>query len=187
MNKLLICGLAALCLHAQTEVMISEMPPPRGATNLYFYDASDRVEYICTAASARPSVSLGVTQIVDAANTATVTTAAAHGLAVNNSVTIAGVTGDTDLNGTYRILTVPSTTTFTVTSASVTDATYNTAGITLATAAPRSDSAAWAIKKYTYNAAGKISAEQWAVKSGNPTSSPSTQHICDNRATLSYQ
>lgn len=197
MKKLLFCGLAALCLYGQTasaDFAISELPPGRGATTLYKYTSiggSDYVEYICTASAATSkAATISITQIVDSSSTATVTTSENHGLAVNNTVTISGVTGDTDLNGTYVILTVPSATTFTVTSADVTDATYNNAGISLTTWAPRSTSAIWAIKRYTYGGTSgtKVVAEQWAVKSGqNQSSSPSPQHICDNRASLSYQ
>jgi hypothetical protein len=185
MKKLLLCGLAALCLSAQTEIAVTEGPPPRGFTLKYFYDGSGNVEYICYASTQQPSVSLSVTQIVDLATTATVTTAAAHGLTTGNSVVIAGVTGDTDANGTYKI-TVTGTTTFTFTSASVTDATYNNAGITAATSAPRTTAAIWAVEWLQYSASA-VTSKQWAVKSGNYTSSPSMQHICDNRATLSYQ
>jgi hypothetical protein len=45
-------------------------------------------------------------------NVATITTAAAHGYAVGNSVTVAAGTA-TSLNGTFTIASVPSTTTFT--------------------------------------------------------------------------
>lgn len=186
MKKLLLCGLAALCLFGQTEVSVSEFPPLRGTTSLYFYDGSDRIEYICTAGAAQPSASLAVSQIVDSANTATVTTSSAHGLTTGNIVVIAGVTGDTDLNGTYKI-TVTSTTAFTFTSASVTDATYNNANITATTSAPRTTAAIWAVKWFQYSATGKVTSEQWAVKSGNAVSSTAAQHICDNRASLSYQ
>lgn len=199
MKKLLMCGMAAVCLFAQNnapEVAISGGPAARGWTNLYFYttiSGADYVEYICSAPTQRNLETLSVTQIVDSSNTATVTTSAAHGLAVGNRVQIAGVTGDTDLNGTYVIATVGSTTTFTYTSASVTDATYNNAGITLQTTAPRSTQPIWAITKFSYGGAAttnQVIREQWAVKAGSEISSPSnpsTQHVCDDRAALAYQ
>src|SRR5712691_6740627 len=49
---------------------------------------------------------------VRSSNTVTITTTAAHGFVVGQSVAIAGVT-DTSFNGTFTIATVPSTTTFT--------------------------------------------------------------------------
>lgn len=65
-----------------------------------------------------------ITSIVDAANTATITFAAAHGLDTNDVITISGVTTDTDLNGTY-LFTSTGAATGTITTASVTDATYD--------------------------------------------------------------
>jgi hypothetical protein len=59
-----------------------------------------------------------------AANVATMTTSTAHGFSVGDQVTITGVTTTTQLNGTFTIASVPTTTTFTfpVTSADVTSA-----------------------------------------------------------------
>lgn len=48
-----------------------------------------------------------------AANVATVTTSHPHQFRVGNSVTVAGITTTTALNGTFNIATVPSATTFT--------------------------------------------------------------------------
>jgi hypothetical protein len=47
--------------------------------------------------------------------TATLTTSTAHGFRVGDSVTISGTNGNSALHGTYTILTVPTTTTFTYT------------------------------------------------------------------------
>ncbi|MEI6234807.1 MAG: autotransporter-associated beta strand repeat-containing protein, partial [Planctomycetota bacterium] len=55
-----------------------------------------------------------ITAASAATTTATITTSAAHNLCVGQSVTIAGVT-PSGYNGTYTILSVPSTTTFTYT------------------------------------------------------------------------
>lgn len=52
-----------------------------------------------------------ITAISDAAGTVSVTTSAAHGLIVGQDVTI---TGTTNYNSTYQVLTVPTTTSFTV-------------------------------------------------------------------------
>jgi hypothetical protein len=70
--------------------------------------------------------SLGlVIQIVVSGTTATITTPFPHGWSTGSTLTISGVTSDTDLNGTHT-LTVGSTTTATFTVASVTAGTYST-------------------------------------------------------------
>lgn len=71
------------------------------------------------------------------ANTATwklqtpmlITTAVAHGLQVGASVVIAGVLGNTDANGTWTVLTVPSSTTFTISQTSGGNGAYTSGGV----------------------------------------------------------
>jgi hypothetical protein len=194
---LLMLALALPCarLFAQDNdpaVSISGGPPVRAWTSLLKYTTiggADYVEYICYARTNQSAVTASVTQIVDAANTATVTVSSAHGLSVNNRVAISGVTGDTDLNGIYIVLTVPSATTFTYTSANVTDTTYNNAGITLISSAPRTNRNIWAIKKFTYGGTGgnNVLATQWAVKATNVISGTGSDNACDSRAALAYQ
>jgi hypothetical protein len=67
-----------------------------------------------------------LTSISVAANVGTVTWPA-HGLEAGCSVTISGATVDTDLNGTYAIVTAPTADTFTIATAAVADATYTEA------------------------------------------------------------
>jgi N4-gp56 family major capsid protein len=55
---------------------------------------------------------VAITNTAIATNVATITTAVAHGLGVGQVVTVAAVT-NTDVNGTFTIASVPSTTTFT--------------------------------------------------------------------------
>jgi hypothetical protein len=158
----------------------SEGPPQYSWTNLFFYiPASTNLEYICMARSAQNSFSWsigsGLTSIVDAANTATVTTSTAHGLSAGNLVTISGATADTDLNGSYYVQAVGSATTFDITTANVTDTTYNSAPLAVATTAPRSSAAIWSIQKLVYSGSNLI-AKQWA--GGNS----GFKAICDNRA-----
>ncbi len=187
-------AIAALCLGAFAQeqdpaVSFSSGPPQRAWTRLFFYttiSAADYLEYTCYARVTQPVATLAVTQIVDSGTTATVTTAAAHGLGVGAKVTIAGVTGDTDLNGVYNIATVGSTTTFTVTSASVTDATYNNTGITAATTSPRTTQPIWSIVRNFYTGTN-ITAIRWAVNPSQEISATAPSNICDNRATLAYQ
>ena len=135
------------------DVLVSDGPQRAPHTQLYFRDGLNNVEYSCVARRAQANYSWTtagstLTSIVDSANTSTVTTSTAHGLAVGNEITIAGAS-DADLNGTYYIQTVGSATTFTITTASVTDATYNS-GLTLSTVAPRETAPIWTITKYSY-------------------------------------
>lgn len=117
-----------------------------------------------------------LTSIVDSSNTSTVTTPSAHGLQVGNLVVISG-TSSSALNASYYVQTVPSTTTFTVTTSGVADATYTT-GAVLSTRAPLLTQPIWSIEKITYNSSNKSVADQWALGApGNFT------NICANRAT----
>lgn len=65
------------------------------------------------------------TSAVDAANTATLTFPFPHGMTTSSRLTISGVTTDTDLNGTYAVASVATTKTLTITTANVTDGTFN--------------------------------------------------------------
>ena len=58
-----------------------------------------------------PSITVSITNKALTSDVATLTTSAAHGLTVGMDITITGV--DATFNGTYRITTVPTTTTFT--------------------------------------------------------------------------
>jgi hypothetical protein len=82
-----------------------------------------------------------LTSIVVAANVATATTAAAHGLWIGQKVTIAGATVDTDLNGGYTIASTPTSTTFTFATVSVANATYTEATL-VASVTPYQDGTA---------------------------------------------
>jgi hypothetical protein len=77
-----------------------------GATKLFRLDASDlSLDNVSKA-------SRTITTVARTANIATITTSAAHGYSGGDSVTIAAVT-NTDVNGTFTIIDVPTTTTFT--------------------------------------------------------------------------
>lgn len=132
LSFLIICGIVA----AQQTVNLSDGPAIPGWTKIYSYDGSDNLEYVCYARPGQRLVTFGVTSltmarsdssltnIVDSSNTSTATTASAHNLPVGATVVVSGATVDTDLNDTYLILTVPSSTTFTFTTADVSDATF---------------------------------------------------------------
>jgi len=122
-----------------------------------------------------------LTSIAVATNVGTVTTSTAHGLRVGNPVVVTGATVDTDLNATYVIATVPSTTTFTITTAAVADATYNESTLVLFTSAPRTTVAIWSIMKYLYDGSNNLISTAWA----NGTST--ANQICSSASTLSYR
>jgi hypothetical protein len=90
-----------------------------GTDALSYYNGSTLTTYTALSDPSAPTVTPtysavnNVTSITRSSNTATVTTAAAHGLATGDYVTITGAT-QSDYNGIYQI-TVLSTTTFTYT------------------------------------------------------------------------
>ena len=204
MRKLFAIGVLCLPLLAQNSdpaMAMSGGPASRAWTRMYFYKAItavDYVEYVCYAPVAQPSLTnrsaqggtpYTVTQIVTTGSVATVTTSAAHGFQPDHQVTVGGVTGaGTGLNGSNKIATVPSSTTFTFASA-VTSGTYNNSGITLTSSAARSNGVIWGIQRYYYGGTDGTSVVRtaWAVKSGSTSSSSSNVHSCDDRATLAYQ
>ena len=92
---------------------------------LYYQQSLDTDPFVLVTDSAvRMTWTKTVTSIVDATNTATVTTSTPHGFATGESITIAGVTtaGMTGLNGTFTV-TSTGLYTFTYTSSGVTDGT----------------------------------------------------------------
>jgi hypothetical protein len=129
-------------------------PPQIAYTQLIAYSGSNP-EYIGWAKSWQPTKTLTraaggpFTQVAVSTNVGTVSWTA-HGLAAGNRVTIAKATVDTDLNGTYVIQTV-STDSFTITTSSVSDATYTDATMTIETNAPSTGDPVWAIQKNVYS------------------------------------
>lgn len=102
----------------------TEYDIPAGVRLFYQSGLDDDPLVLVTDSATSLTHAKNVTTIVDASNTATVTTDGPHGFSTGQSVVISGVAGpdDTDLNGTYTI-TVTGADTFTFTSASVTDGT----------------------------------------------------------------
>jgi len=62
-----------------------------------------------------PTITVSINNKARTTNVATLTTTAAHGLSIGMEIVITGV--DATFNGTYRITTIPTTTTFTYTTA----------------------------------------------------------------------
>ena len=175
MRKVILAMALVGTLLAQTAPPVnpSSGPPPFPVVKL-FCDASScttaysTLAYVCYAQQPGPTTTWSVaggtlTSIADSANTSTVTTPTAHGLWIGAHVTISGVTtsGGTALNGSYVVLTVPTSATFTITTAGVTDATYTDATMALSTNSPLITAARWAILVLGYNSSTLMSA-YWA-------------------------
>ncbi len=182
--RTIFCIFAAVCLLAAQETPPS---PGMGSHRLLFYDASGNVEYACWA-----STTLGVTNtflvsdksltnIVVSGNTATATTLAAHGLTVGSTVVVSLATVDGDLNGTYPIATVATTTTFTFAVANVTGATYTDATLSVVNTGPKDTGVYWAIQKFFYDASNRLVKSAWA--DGTQT----RVKACASRASYQYR
>lgn len=187
------CGIAT----SQTQTVAISNGAPNAAFTILGYYPSSTVQYYCKAQS-QPAISYSwvvtaaggsgvLTSIVVLTNAGTITTTTAHGLAVGNVVTVSGSTTSA-LNGSYIIQTVGSTTTFTITTVAVSNATYNNAALKVSTAAPRTSAAQWAVQRVTLDGSGNLTAGQWAADlTSGAGGSTSYRFICDNRGTLAYQ
>jgi hypothetical protein len=153
--------LSMLMSNAQT----SEGPPPVAYQHLYFYDGSNNLQYDCVArqfvSTTAWTISDGsLVSIVVSSSSGTVTTASAHGLYIGARVTVSGST-TTALNTTYTVTSVPSSTTFTVTTSGVANGTYNNSSLSVSTNNPLLTAPVWAIKVYTYSGTS-LTASYWA-------------------------
>ena len=191
--KLIFAVLVAPALFGQqrTTVALSDGTPDLAISRLYFYDGSNNMEYVCRSPPQQKNYTWAVTptgaqgtltSIVVLTNVGTVTTSAAHGLQPGNLVVVAGSTTSA-LNGTYKVQTVGSTTTFTTRTSGVSNATYSTSLLTLSSNAPRTTAPVWSIEKRTYDGSNNMTRAQFATSlvSGS-TASTSYSFICDNRA-----
>ncbi len=167
--------------------ILSEAPARFGWQRLCYYDASGNLIYVCYAplsaiASAAVSIAAAdLTNVVVLTNVGTVNTAAAHGLTVGSKVVLSGWTVDAQLNGTYEVLTVPTSTSFTITTASVSDATYTDAGGVVTGTAIYDTSACWAIQRHWYDGSNRL------VKSGWAEGVTTATLIAASRASYSYR
>ena len=180
MKSLLIALLFAFAAMAQEGITVNQSsgPPPAPYTPFFDYAGGSNLIYMCKARPVQSPYVVSVagksmTNIVVSTDVGTVNWTA-HGLAVGNSITVAGTAVDTDLNATYYVQTVPDANSLTITTASVADGTYTT-GLTITTTAPRNTAAIWYIEKYTYSGNNMV-----MVQSAGGT--PSLTKICANRA-----
>lgn len=176
---LVLCFVASLMAQVPSVNQVSG-PPPAPFVSLDFYDGTGNLQYVCkanqflqTPNTVQKSDS-SLTSIAVATNVGTVTTLAAHGAWVGMRVTVSG-SATTALNGTYVVKTVPSSTTYTITTSGVGDATYTDAGLVIATSNPLTTQSVWAIQVLTYSGSS-LSGTYWA------NSSVGLQLACSNRA-----
>jgi hypothetical protein len=162
-------------------------PPPTPWTRAFAYDASGSLEYEGWAYTNQREktdwtiAEGGITQIVVAANVATVTFGAAHGLEVGHDLDVSksGVTG---LNGSYVVATVPTSATLTFATSGVADGTYTGTSMQVESISPRKNAAVWVIRKNVYDGTGNLTAQKWAKGQ-----SQTANLIWDNRTTYVYR
>ncbi len=195
MRKMLIALLCASALLSQqtgTPVSIVQFPD-QTPTRFLDYAGTGNLTYLCLAPStnqtSNPSLytySLSVmagrlTSIVVLTNVGTVTTVSAHGLMVGQKTTVSGST-TAALNAAYVIVTVPSTTTFTIATSGVPDGTYNNGPLTLSGEAPLLTSPIWSVQHFIYDAANNLTGTQCANGTCQALSNK-----CSDRAILTYK
>lgn len=186
--KLLMLVLLPLAILAQNQRV--EIAQPAEATQIY-RDGSGNKEYVCTANSnnketfwTRGGTGTSLTSIVVAANVGTITFGEAHGLRVGNRIYVQQATVDTDLIGTYKVLTVPSTTTVTIATGGVTDATYTEPPLRVHFKGPRLTDTVWAVQRLFYTGT-ELDAVQHAVDdTANGRTAGSKSFVCTSSAVL---
>lgn len=164
MKKLLVCGLAAVCLFAQsqpgaTDVNINEGAGRNGYQTVYAYSGGN-VTYECQAISVNSS-RLNIRVAISAASNANpvVFTSTGHGFHVNSNarpkVLISGGTGNwTAVNGEWTA-TVIDANTFSI---PVNSTSFGAlaGSVMFATTAPRMTVAEWAVKLYAYDGSNNV-------------------------------
>jgi hypothetical protein len=167
MKRLLLALCAVVSALAQQNVTITQKPGTPPYVFQYYYDANGNVIYTCRAAqltlvpSSVKRADSTLTSIAVSTNVGTVTTAAAHNLWIGALVVVSGST-TAALNGTYKVLTVPTSTTYTITTSGVADATYNSAATVITTNQPLLSDPVWAIQVNTYNTSLQLTGSYWA-------------------------
>lgn len=175
--------LASLCVAAfgQTGQPVNQVlgPTTNSGVYLYFYNGSNLVTSICFANAQQPAsiyvIGTGLTNVSVTTNVGTVNFAATAQLWVGQQITLAGF-ATTALNGAYRVSAV-SGSTATITTSGVGDATYNTAGASLATTGPILSANVWNLQLFTYS--GSNLATSYYAGGGI---APTMQLACSNRA-----
>lgn len=188
MKLLMLVLLTAYSLLAQN--LRVEIAQPSESTQIY-RDGSGNKEYICTANSnnketfwTRGGATNALTSIVVAANVGTITFGSAHGLRVGNRIYVQLATVDTDLIGTYKVVTVPSTTTVTIATGGVSDGTYTEPPLRVFFKGPRLTDTVWAVQRLFYTGT-ELDAVQNAVDdTANGVVAGSKSFVCTSSAVL---
>ncbi len=167
MKVFLVLAITASAAWSQASVSLSQGPPQVAVQKLFYYDGGNNLQYICNSpqTSAQTTVQRSdssLTNIVVLTNVGTVTTANAHGLYIGARVVITGATVDTDLNGTYTVASVPTSTTYTIATAAVANATYTDAGLVISTFNPLTTRSVWAITVLIYDGSNLLTDVHWA-------------------------
>jgi len=167
--------------------------PTQSPTRFLDYAGGSNLTYLCLAPSINQTSTPGnytysfsvtggtLTNIVVLTNVGTATTVSAHGLMVGQKTAVSGST-TAALNATYTVATIPSTTTFTFTTAGVGDATYSNGPLTVSGEAPLLTSPIWSIQHFTYDAANNMTGTQCANGSCQALTNK-----CSDRATIAYK
>ena len=189
----LVCAFAVAQNNNKGQTVNITPVPEQAVTRLSFYSGGFEI-YRCQALTVQPTFTWKVsgieppgttlTSIVVNTNVGTVTTAEDHGLTPGNKVVVAGST-TAALNGTYKIATVPSSSTFTIATSGVNNGTYNNAALKVQTTAPRTTAAIWAVKRLVYSGSDNTE-EQWSTTSITNTGNIRMTAICGDRASLMY-
>lgn len=175
--------LTAASLFGQSGNPVNQVagPTPNNVVSLYYYNASNQIQYLCTAAAQQPPTTYTIgaspsfTQIVVATNVGTITFGATAAVWVGQRVTVAGM-ATSALNATY-VITGVSGSTATITTSGVADGTYNTSGATISTTGPVLGASVWSIQVFTYSG-GYLATNYYA---GGGTT-PQGQLACSSRA-----
>lgn len=192
---LLILFATAIALFSQTTGQPVSIVgfPNQTPTRFLDYAGGSNLTYLCQAPSTDVNVPAGtnyayslsvtgggLTSIVVLTNVGTVTTVAAHGLQTGQTATVSGSTTSA-LNGSY-VITVTSTTAFTIATSGVGNATYNNGPLTVSGNAPLLTSPIWSILHLVYDGSNNLIGTQCANGACNQLT-----NICANRATLVYK
>lgn len=182
MRKFLALILLSGPLFGQQAVNQSDGPTPNNYVNLFFYDGSNNLAYVCSAPGLQAvstfyRSSSTLTNIVVTSNVGVITFSSTSYLWVGARITVAGST-TAALNGTYPVTAVSGSTASIATSG-VGDATYNNAAMTVYTSAPLLNSAIWAIKALTYTST-TLTGTRWL---GTPAVVVPHTLLCSSRAT----
>ncbi len=165
-----------------TPVTISA-PPTEGWSTISSYDGSNNFEYSGFARSKQSVLFTFTGATISAAATAVITYVA-HGMQAASAVTIAGGTGDwVGINGTH-LITVIDADTFSV---AVNSSGYSgTFAGSVATFAPRTNAACWAIQRNFYVNTNYLSRSTWACDPTSTGGSPAPTFAWDSRANYAY-